>query len=76
MDGNAIMKKMPARRYASQIKNSQDSAWVTDEDGNTKWVPARPLPYYYNPIKSFIKRFGMAFDVFRGKADALYWDGQ
>ena len=69
------MKKMPSRVNVDSINNS-NQAGITDENGNQKWVRARPVPYYYNPIKSFIKRFGMAFDVFKGKADALYWDGQ
>ena len=33
------------------------------------WAPARPLPYY----GGFLRRLRLAYDVFRGRADALYW---
>jgi hypothetical protein len=36
-------------------------------DGN--WYNARPIPYY-----SLITRIKLAWDVFRYKADPLYWE--
>jgi len=72
------MKKMPQKFNAFNLaKNINiNSSCVGDGKGSVKWVPARPLPYYYNPLKSIIERFKMARDVFMGKADAIYWDGQ
>lgn len=35
------------------------------------WVPARPLGY-----DSLASRLKLAYMVFRGRADALVWDGQ
>lgn len=39
--------------------------------GKKLWVPARPIGW-----SSIKKRLSMAWDVFRGRADALYWRGQ
>lgn len=72
------MKKMPQRFNASSLaKNiNSNSSTINDGKGNVRWVPARPLPFYYNAIRSIVERLKMAKDVFKGKADALYWDGQ
>jgi hypothetical protein len=37
--------------------------------GSTYWVPARPEGSYY----SFSDRLNLAWKVFTGKADAVYW---
>lgn len=72
------MKKMPQKFQASNLARNinQSISCVNDGNGSIKWVPARPLPYYYNSLRSIVERLKMAKDVFRGKADALYWDGQ
>jgi hypothetical protein len=38
-------------------------------DGTIRWVPARPEGSYY----SFTDRLSLAWKVFTGKADAVYW---
>lgn len=43
----------------------------TIEGRQTLWVQARPVC-----IPSWSKRFRRAWDVFTGKADALYWPHQ
>lgn len=72
------MKKMPQPFQAISLDRiiNQNISWVNTGDGYLRWVPARPVPFYYNPIISVAKRFKMAFDVFIGSADALYWDNQ
>lgn len=43
---------------------------------NGKWVPARPLPFYYG-LYSIIHRTKLALMVFTGKADVVTWpEGQ
>ena len=70
--------KMPQRLDATNLSRNinETSSAVSDGRGSIKWVPARPLPYCYNFIKSVVERLKMARDVFKGKADALYWDNQ
>ena len=38
---------------------------------NGKWVEARPITYHNRKT-----RFKLAWAVFTGKADALFWEGQ
>jgi len=38
--------------------------------GLTIWVPARPMGFY-----SLRERFRLAWSVFKGEADALFWPG-
>jgi hypothetical protein len=68
---------MPQRLKASSLaKNiNENSSAVGDGKGNIRWVPTRPLPHYFGLIRNIIERLKMAKDVFKGKADALYWDG-
>jgi len=40
-------------------------------DGRKMWVPSRPLG-----LASWRLRLKLTWDVFIGKADALYWPGQ
>lgn len=40
-------------------------------EAGAKWVPARPIG-----LDTLRHRLSLALDVFRGKADAVYWDGQ
>lgn len=44
---------------------------VSAEVSKGKWVPARTLG-----STRLIDRFRLAWDVFTGKADALYWEEQ
>ncbi|MFA5600890.1 MAG: hypothetical protein WDA06_09890 [Phenylobacterium sp.] len=69
------MKNMPRKIYVWDIDMSVQTT-VKDNNGEVKWVPAKSVPYFDNPIKSFFKRLGLAWDVFAGKADALYWDNK
>jgi len=38
---------------------------------NGKWVPSRPINYQY---LSLIEKIKDAWEVFRGKAEAFYWE--
>lgn len=60
------MLRMPIKYTVSQIKNEGILKLK-----NGKWIPARPNGYY-----SFLLfyRIKVCFDVFTGKADALYWE--
>ena len=45
------------------------------------WVNAKPLPFYYGVCtkgywKERIKRLKDAYQVFRGKADAVTWENK
>jgi hypothetical protein len=40
-----------------------------------RYVPARPLPFNYGSIFC-IRRLKDAWEVFRGRADAVKWTGQ
>lgn len=43
---------------------------------NGKWVPARPLPFYYG-LYSVVHRLKLSWMVFTGKADVVTWpEGQ
>ncbi len=60
--------RQPDGYEASEIKN-----WDTDRQGRFgDWVPARPEPS--NCIYPWYWRILLAWDVLRGKADAIYWD--
>ena len=58
--------RLPAKHIADCVKIYD----VTTNIGNL-WVLARPEPY-----PDWRLRWKLAFDVFIGKADALYWNGQ
>lgn len=44
---------------------------IVRPDGRTTWVTARPIS-----SPSLFRRIKLAWDVFRGHADALYWKCQ
>jgi len=58
--------RVPGAHIADQVKNYEDLACI----GNI-WVLARPLAF-----QNCTERWKRAWDVFIGKADALYWKGQ
>jgi hypothetical protein len=58
--------RVPARHTADAIKNLD-----VDTEINGRWYLARPLPYYH-----WKQRWTLAWAVFRGKADAVFWVGQ
>lgn len=64
-----MMKKAPncihMEYLPEMIKGSQTC--IKTENGEF-WRPARPLGYF-----SLLLRIKLAFDVFVGNADALYW---
>jgi len=66
------MKRHPAAVIAYDLDETvADTTVAIPHNGRTAWVRARPLTF-----TRFSKRVKMAFDVFKGRADALYWPGQ
>lgn len=67
------MKRMPTKRLA----NEQFANFIltTSTKIGNYWVPARPLPFIGGFFFNMKVRFSLAWDVFCGKADALYWMG-
>jgi hypothetical protein len=62
--------RQPSRFTAASIKQ-----WdVLTKARRGTWTPARPEPFYYGLFGSIANRFRLAFYVFTGKADALFWD--
>jgi hypothetical protein len=57
--------RIPSRHTAASINQ-----WSCQTELKGKWVLARPEPFY-----DWKERFKLAFAVFTGKADALFWDG-
>ena len=55
--------------YADEVAKSAQENQAGLPDG--RWVAARPIPYW-----GVRWRLRQAWDVLRGKADALYWHGQ
>ena len=66
------MKYVTKKRYLGSIMANDywfgNNSPRTFIKGKLESVPARPVKYY-----SIINRILQAFDVLRGKADALYW---
>jgi len=60
--------KNPMLYSADQIKNWNVDKKCVDQEGNEYWIPARPEGMY-----SLKSRFILAWKVFSGKCDALYW---
>ena len=60
--------KCPMMYSADQIKNWDTDEKRNDSEGREYWQPARP---YGRP--SLIGRFVLAWKVFTGECDALYW---
>jgi len=42
---------------------------------NGRYVPARPIPFNHGSLFC-LRRLRDAWEVFRGRADALKWEGQ
>ncbi len=65
-------KQYPCHINATQLATNWGiSREITNDKGEKVWVPARPLGYPF-----WLSRWRMAWAVFTGKADALFWDGQ
>lgn len=64
-------EQAPNRVQAEELmdRRNRSDQTLTQIDG--KWVPAR-----YMGLDTIPNRLKLAWDVFRGKADALYWKGQ
>lgn len=63
--------KMPSRHLANE--HFANSLLSTSARIGQYWVPARPEPFYYGFPRSIWERFRLAWAVFCGKADALFW---
>ncbi len=61
----------PARVNATQLVKSHDVQVGFVRDGQQHWVPARGSGY-----PCWRERWRLAWAVFTGKADALFWDEQ
>ena len=66
------MKRVPHGYSATELLKSDTSNDVEIEKG--RWVPARCEPS--NGMYPWTWRFKMAWAVFTGEADALFWEGQ
>jgi hypothetical protein len=65
-------KQYPCHINATQLATNWGiSCEITNDKGEKVWVPARPEGF-----ASWRHRWRMAWSVFTGKADALFWDGQ
>lgn len=64
-------KQAPNRVNAEELYNRSLNSCQTLRQVNGGYVPARMMGY-----DSIPRRLKLAWDVFRGKADALYWKGQ
>ena len=53
------------------IQHSNETAACIDG----RYVPARPLPFNYDSLFC-VRRLKDAWEVFRGRADAVKWSGQ
>jgi len=58
--------RTPSIQHADSMK-----AYNSQAEINGKWVLARPEPFH-----SWRERWKLAWAVFTGKADALFWHGQ
>jgi hypothetical protein len=67
----SIFKQSPGAVSADDLGGQWDTDVLVTVDNTPRWVPGRPAF-----ISSLKTRFKLAFDVFRGKADALYWTEQ
>lgn len=62
------MKAPNGHRLADLVKSAEQN----QANINGRWVPARPLAF-----ASVKRRLSLAWHVFTGKADAVYWpEGQ
>lgn len=62
------MKERYPNRINAHVLKSND--WPSSNvPGTDYWGPARPVGY-----PGFLERIRTAWDVFTGRADALYWD--
>ena len=64
-------RSYPNRINATQLCTEWDLTKEIQFKGRKLWVPARPVGY-----PSWRSRIRLAWAVFTGKADALFWDGQ
>ncbi len=58
-----LKMRLPTRHTAEAIQCHSEQVEI-----NNKWYLARPEPYY-----KWTRRFSLAWAVFTGKADALFW---
>lgn len=61
------MNRQPIKYTAQEIKNWE----IYRQDSTGNWILSRP---YGHNLFSLWYRFKVAFEVFTGKADALYWE--
>lgn len=69
-----VLKEKQMSRYPNRftVASLVQSANCNQAGINGRWVPARPLGYC-----SLWSRFALAWQVFTGKADAVFWpEGQ
>jgi hypothetical protein len=66
------MKRGPKSIVAYDLLNDEgDVTTAIEQNGKEVWVPVRPFTF-----TSLKQRVKLAIDVFKGRADALYWPGQ
>lgn len=65
------MKLAPSRFHVDELMKDRSTWRQIEVKGEKKFVPCRPMGYF--GIRHRVK---MAWAVFTGKADALFWEGQ
>lgn len=58
------------------IKATKIDGSSLTQTSNGRWVPARPLPYFFTGVRSLFNRIYCAWLVFTGRCDVLDWEQQ
>jgi hypothetical protein len=65
------MKNAPSRFNAAELTQGWPAFKQLEVQGEKKMVPGRPVGKF-----GLVHRIKMAWSVFTGKADAVFWEGQ
>lgn len=69
-----MLNKLPELHSATALLGSDVYRNTSQNHGKKGWHPARPHPYWpANPFAALRKRIVLAYYVFTGKYDAIYW---
>lgn len=65
------MEKAPSKFHVNELVNGWPTSRQIEKNGQKEFVPCRPVGYF-----GLFHRLRMAWAVFTGKADALFWEQQ
>lgn len=65
------MEKSPSKFHVNELVHGWPTSRQIEKDGRKVFVPCRPEGYY-----GLKNRLRLAWAVFTGKADALFWEQQ